>query len=78
MCNARAVTSSTVIAEIANSASVSIFARRVSGIASVGLNAMAFAANILALTALIASLLATQEKNGSKLLLKGQRSGART
>jgi hypothetical protein len=41
MFTARAATSSTVVAEIADSASISIFARRVSGIASVGLNAIA-------------------------------------
>ena len=38
---ARAATSSTVVAEIADSVSIIIFARRVSGIASVGLNAIA-------------------------------------
>ena len=37
----RAATSSTVVAEIADSASIIIFTRRVSGIASVGLNAIA-------------------------------------
>ena len=37
---ARAATSSTVVAEIADSVSIIIFTRRVSGIASVGLNAI--------------------------------------
>ena len=41
MFTARAATNSTVVAEIADSASIIIFTRRVSGIASVGLNAMA-------------------------------------
>jgi hypothetical protein len=41
MFTARAATKSTVIAEIADSASIIIFTRRVSGIASVGLNAIA-------------------------------------
>ena len=42
MFTARAATSSTVTAESADSESISIFARRVSGIASVGLNAIEF------------------------------------
>jgi hypothetical protein len=42
MFTARAATSSTVVAEIADSASIIIFTRRVRGIASVGLNAIAF------------------------------------
>jgi hypothetical protein len=41
MFTARAATSSTVVAETADSASIIIFIRRVSGIASVGLNAIA-------------------------------------
>jgi hypothetical protein len=39
---ARAATSRTVVAEIADSSSISAFAVRVSGIASVGLNAIEF------------------------------------
>jgi hypothetical protein len=42
MFTARAATSSTVVAEIADSVSIIIFTRRVSGIASVGLKAIAF------------------------------------
>ena len=42
MLTARAATSSTVTAEAADSASISAFARRLSGIASVGLNAIEF------------------------------------
>ena len=42
MFTARAATSSTVSAEVALSTSISAFARPVSGIASVGLNATAF------------------------------------
>jgi hypothetical protein len=42
MFTARAATSNTVIAEIAASVNIIIFTRRVSGITSVGLNAMAF------------------------------------
>ena len=42
MFTARAATSSTVIAEIDDSITIIAFARRVSGIASVGLNAIAF------------------------------------
>ena len=42
MFTARAATNSTVIAEIADSASIIILTRLVSGITSVGLNAMAF------------------------------------
>jgi hypothetical protein len=41
MFTARAATNSTVVAEIADSASIIIFTRRVSGIASVGLKATA-------------------------------------
>ena len=41
MFTARAATNSTVIAEMADSASISVFTRLVSGIASVGLKAMA-------------------------------------
>ena len=41
MFTARAATNSTVVAEIADSVSIIIFARRVSGIASVGLKAIA-------------------------------------
>lgn len=40
MFTARAATNSTVVAEIADSASITIFTRRVSGIASVGLKAI--------------------------------------
>jgi hypothetical protein len=39
---ARAATSRTVVAEIADSSIINSFAQRVSGIASVGLNAIAF------------------------------------
>ena len=42
MFTARAATSSTVTAETADSASISAFARCVSGIESVGLNAIEF------------------------------------
>ena len=42
MLTARAATSNTVTAEIADSASIMTLARRVSGIASVGLNAIEF------------------------------------
>jgi hypothetical protein len=42
MFTARAATSSTVIAETLDSESISSFARRLSGIASVGLKAMQF------------------------------------
>jgi hypothetical protein len=41
MFTALAATNSTVVAEIEDSASIIIFTRRVSGIASVGLNAIA-------------------------------------
>jgi hypothetical protein len=41
MFTARAATNSTVVAEIADSTSIIIFTRRVSGIASVGLKAIA-------------------------------------
>ena len=41
MLTARAATSSTVTAETADSVSIIIFTRRVSGITSVGLNAIA-------------------------------------
>jgi hypothetical protein len=41
MFTARAATNSTVIADIADPVSIIIFMRRVSGIASVGLNAIA-------------------------------------
>jgi hypothetical protein len=42
MFTARAATSRTVIAESVDSAAINAFAGRVSGIASVGLNAVAF------------------------------------
>jgi hypothetical protein len=42
MLTARAATSRTVTAETADSDNISIFARRVSGIVSVGLNAIEF------------------------------------
>jgi hypothetical protein len=42
MLTARAATSSTVIAETEDSTSIITFARRLNGIASVGLNAIAF------------------------------------
>lgn len=45
---------------------------------ALALVAVITAANVLALVALIASLLSAEEKSGGELLLKGSRSGART